>query len=362
MSADSPPPVLLGLFGDGPGAGGGIARYNCDWLAAMAPQPVHAVFRNAGQQAAELLRGGRLRIASGRLAYVRAAWQLCRQLRPTVIFCAHLHYAPLAAWLCRRFGAQLWLQLHGVEAWPCPTPARRRAAESAALVSCVSRYSRSRFLQWARIDPQRVRVLPNTVGPEFTPGTADPALRRELPDTAGPLLLTVGRLSASEAYKGHDLVIAALPALLQEWPQLQYLVAGDGDDRARLQSLAHQCGVQQQVRFLGQVSHAALPDLYRLSDLYVMPSRGEGFGIVYLEAMCCGTPALGLAGDGSADPLADGELGTLCPSASRLTESLQQALRNRPESALLARRAHNTFDPINYQRLAGAMFNRLTQP
>jgi phosphatidylinositol alpha-1,6-mannosyltransferase len=354
--------TLLALLGDGPGIGGGIARYNCDWLRAQQPRPVHAVLRHS-QQPQAWLNGGQFRIASGRLAYIRAAWAMCRQLRPTVIYCGHLHYAPLAAWLCRRFGARLWLQLHGVEAWPIPSASRRRAAESAALVSCVSRYTRSRFLSWARIAAERVRVLPNTVGEEFVPAAnqiPNTELQQRIGNLDRPRLLTVGRISASERYKGHDLVIQALPSLLRTSAQVQYLIAGDGDDLPRLRLLAADLGVTDHVVFLGHVAHSDLPDLYRLADLYVMPSSGEGFGIVYLEAMCCGTPALGLAGDGSADPLVDGELGILTASPAHLAGDLASALQRNWDHTRLAQQARARFGFQHFQILIKQLTDRIS--
>jgi phosphatidylinositol alpha-1,6-mannosyltransferase len=204
-----------------------------------------------------------------------------------------------------------------------------------------------------------VRVLPNTVGDEFVSSDRPNLLESRMPHTGRPRLLTVGRLSASERYKGQDLVIQALPQLLPRFPQLQYLIAGDGDDLPRLRQLAANLGVAAHVSFLGHVAHADLPDLYRLADLYVMPSSGEGFGIVYLEAMACGTPALGLAGDGSVDPLADGELGVVCGAPEQLVETLQKALRNTPERTGLAQRARRRFGFEHFHTLLQGLAKKM---
>jgi phosphatidylinositol alpha-1,6-mannosyltransferase len=92
-------------------------------------------------------------------------------------------------------------------------------------------------------------------------------------------------------------------------PNLIYLIAGTGGDQTRLEELAHDTGAANIVQFLGFVSDENLPDLYRASDLYVMPSHGEGFGIAFVEAMACGTLALGLDQGGAGDALRNGELG-----------------------------------------------------
>src|SRR5262249_54390522 len=125
------------------------------------------------------------------------------------------------------------------------------------------------------------------------------------------VLMTVSRLASSEQYKGHDRVICALPKVLSQRPDSIYLIVGDGDDRLRLQSLAVKCGVAENVQFTGFVPAEELPDYFRLADVFVMPSAGEGFGIVFLQAMATGVRVIAGNRDGSRDPLCDGTLGTL---------------------------------------------------
>jgi phosphatidylinositol alpha-1,6-mannosyltransferase len=140
-----------------------------------------------------------------------------------------------------------------------------------------------------------------------------------------------------------------LPHLLARGHDVVYRVAGEGDDRPRLEALARECGVAGRVRFLGAVPRPALPALYRAADLFVLPSRGEGFGIVFLEAMACGTPALGLAEGGAVDPLAG--LGRAVPSEA-LAESI---------AAELARTAAGR-DEAERRALAGRVRARFGRP
>ena len=131
------------------------------------------------------------------------------------MFCGHLYMAPLAALIARFKGAKLIVQTHGIEAWPRPSRLRRAALEAADLVLCVSRYTRAAVLGWAAIAPERVLVLPNTVGEAFTPGDGS-ALRAKLGLEGKRVLLTVGRMDSRERYKGHDRVIAAIPELVAQ--------------------------------------------------------------------------------------------------------------------------------------------------
>ena len=109
-------------------------------------------------------------------------------------------------------------------------------------------------------------------------------------------------------------------------PNVVYLIAGHGADRARLEALAQSLGVADNVIFAGRVAPDELPQLYRLADLFVMPSTQEGFGIVFLEAAASGLRAIGGNADGSIDALADGAVGTaIDPDDS---EALVRAIRN----------------------------------
>ena len=202
---------------------------------------------------------------------------------------------------------------------------------SPPISSCASRATRVRaFLSWAAIEPERVIVLPNTVNEAFTPGDAS-ALRAKWDLEGKRVLLTVGRMDARERYKGHDLVIQALPQLVAAGHDVIYVVLGDGNDVGRLKSTAVGLGVADRLRFMGEVNLETLVGAYRIADLFVMPSTGEGFGIAFIEAMACGTPALGFLFAGARDALADGQLGTAV-SEGELAAAILRLLAQ-PESA-----------------------------
>lgn len=309
------------------GSGGGIAQFNRDLLQALGDLPdttsVVVVPRH-GHADAELERVRQLPPSPGRLGYVLRAVAAARRERPDVIFCGHLHLLPLAVALGAWRKAPVWLQVHGIDAWRAPSRVIRALVARAALVTSVSRFTRARFLAWARLPDWCVKVLPNTVAAHYRPQDREAARARwQLGDR--PVLLTVGRLAASEAYKGQDRVLRCLPTLRSSHPGLRYLIAGEGDDRARLEHLAGELGVADDVRFLGAVAHAELPTLYAAADVFAMPSTGEGFGIVFLEAMACGTPVVALDEDGSRDPLRDGTLGHLA-RREQLAQVLDEAL------------------------------------
>jgi len=314
---------ILALVVDCYGSQGGIARYNQDLFEALAEGggAEILVLPRLGESTSLVLPAGirQARATFGRLGFVLGALAAAWRERPLdIVFCGHVFMAPLALWLARLSGARCWMQAHGTDVWTDRRPGVRRAIESADMVTTVSRYTRQSLLGWTDLAPERVRVLPDTMRDIFTPGTPAQDLRAGLALGPGPLLLTVGRLAASERYKGHEQIFAALPALRVRFPNLVHVVVGDGDDRQRLEARAAElAGDSNAVRFLGFVPDADLPDLYRLADLYVMPSSQEGFGIVYLEAAACGLRVLGGLGAGSGDAIPDEAIGLRVDPADR---------------------------------------------
>jgi glycosyltransferase involved in cell wall biosynthesis len=136
-------------------------------------------------------------------------------------------------------------------------------------------------------------------------------LRRHAISPSKKIILTVARFAASEKYKGYDQIIRALPKILAAIPHAHYVLVGEGQDRSRIEQLISSLGVSKSVTLPGSVTDAELPDYYNLCDVFAMPSKGEGFGIVYLEALSCGKPVLAGNMDGSSDPLQNGQLGVL---------------------------------------------------
>jgi phosphatidylinositol alpha-1,6-mannosyltransferase len=342
---------VLALVTDAFGGHGGIAQYNRDLIRSLATCEGISdvvVLPRIAETSDVPAKVQQLRPQGGRFAYSLSALRVALGKNIDVVFCGHLLMAPLGAALAKLLGVPLWVQVHGIEAWHGPSRIHRCAIETASVVTSVSRYTRQRLLQWVRIDPASVKVLPNTVDPRFHP---EPMLTRlsDQYDLSGKkVLLTVSRLASSERYKGHDRVIRALPRVLAQHPDAVYLVVGDGDDRSRLETIATKAGVSEQVHFTGLIEADDLPDHYRLADVFVMPSTGEGFGIAFLEAMASGVPVIGGNRDGSVDPLADGELGIAIDpdNEDQLVAAICTALRRSSDTTNRAAR----FAALNFQR------------
>jgi glycosyltransferase involved in cell wall biosynthesis len=218
---------------------------------------------------------------------------------------------------------------HGVEVWEPLTRMRRMALRRADVVLAPSKYTADHVAAIQRVATQKIRVLPWALDPQFealAPQSGKAAAPENFPE--GRVVLTVGRWRADERYKGMDTLITALPRLLPRWPELQLAAVGDGDDREWLEDLAEETGVQRHVHFLSGLSYAELATCYAHCEIFALPSRGEGFGLVYLEAMACGKPVIGGSHGGAPEVIDDGKTGYLVPhgDAAQLATAIETLL------------------------------------
>ncbi len=311
---------VLFLATDAYGGTGGIALYNRDVAAAFDNQDRFAKIIVVPRVVATTLEPMPKKVRfdvsglGGGLAYIRAVWRHVRTNDNIgLIYCGHVNLIPLA------FLASKWLKvpwalcLYGIEAWtPSPRFFSRLWARNADLVLSVSSVTQTRFMAWCPIASEKCRVAPNAIHLEdFEMLSKDPVLLEKYGLTGRKVIMTLGRLDPTEQAKGFDRIIQILPELRKKVPDIAYLIVGKGGDKPRLESIAADAGVLDAIKFTGFVEERDKSKYYALADAYVMPSTGEGFGYVYIEAMACGIPVVGSSIDGSRDALREGMLGAL---------------------------------------------------
>jgi phosphatidylinositol alpha-1,6-mannosyltransferase len=322
---------ILLVTSDAYGCSGGIAQYNRDLVEALAGLP-------GVRQVTVLARN--LRTAVGTLppkvvfnasaaggvgAFLRAA--LAQALpRHDLVICGHVNLVPVVAALALRSCCPWVLMAYGIEVWAPPAQRLVRGlARCATAVWTISEFTRQRASAWLSVREATDALLPNAIRPEaYAHAQPSHELVEHFRGPASHVVLTLGRLVASERYKGVDEMLEVLPSLLQVHPQIRYVVAGDGDDRARLQAKAVALGVQDHVLFVGFIPEDQKAGLYRLADVFAMPGRGEGFGFVFLEALACGTPVVASTLDGSFEAVRHGQIGLAVDPDDR--EALRAAL------------------------------------
>ena len=232
------------------------------------------------------------------------------QRRPAFLLVGHANFAPLGWLLARKVGARLVTFIYGIDVFRPLSPCRRWALQRSDLIFSISEFTAQQAAAVNGAPSKRMRILYNCIDPGFLQPLEVAG------NEPGLSMLTVGRVSLAEQYKGQDQVIRAMPALLERFPELVYHIVGDGDWRPALENLAQQLGVAGAVRFHGFVSEEELRYRYSEATLFIMPSRAEGFGFVFLEAMVHGLPVIAGNMDASPEVVMDGETGILVDPTS----------------------------------------------
>lgn len=254
-----------------------------------------------------------------RTAFIRHALGVLAR-RPRIILLGHANFSFAGWFLARLVGTRLIAFLYGIEAWEPLSRTRQFGLRHADGWIAISHCTAARAARANCLPEDRVRVVHPCLA--TLPGAISLAGRNR------PSILTVGRISASEGYKGHDYVIRAMPSLVTRFPDLVYQIVGDGDGRAALEDLAGREGVAGAVQFHGAVSDATLDRIYAEASLFVMPSRSEGFGFVFLEAMARGLPVVAGNIDATPEVVRDGDTGLLVDptSVDEIVEAVSRIL------------------------------------
>jgi len=233
--------------------------------------------------------------------------------RPDLIITAHVNFTPIAHWLKKLLKVPFIALGHGVEVWQIQSGQVRRALQSADRLLAVSEFTRKQMAIGLSISADAIEVLPNTCDLEkFEPGPKPHFLLKRYGLRADqPVILTVARLASVEQYKGYDQVLRALPAVKRVFPHVRYILGGRGSDRSRVIRLINELELTDSVILTGYIPDYELCAFYNLCDVFAMPSKGEGFGIVFLEALACGKPVIAGNTDGSVDAVLNGRLGVL---------------------------------------------------
>ncbi len=233
------------------------------------------------------------------------AWSLI-STNADLMLMDHVGLARLPGLLPRWLRPRYMLLIHGVEIWNQRRRDYYRSAKNACLLIANSEFTaRKSRTHYPDLPPIQV-CLP---GKDFSSGqTSGTEINEKIGTSA---MLIVGRLDALQRHKGHDHLLECMPLVLKRVPDAQLIIAGSGDDRTRLEQLAEDLGVAGQVEFTGWCNDGQLEDLYSRCALFVMPSSGDGFGLVFLEAMQHSLPCVGLQNSAAAEIFQDESSGVL---------------------------------------------------
>jgi glycosyltransferase involved in cell wall biosynthesis len=257
--------------------------------------------------------------------------------------------------LFRLRNAKVVVFLHGIEAWKKQDLLTRSVLHRVSLFGSNSAYTWARFLV---SNPQCERVPHRTVHL----GISAAVNAQISPPRRPPIALMLSRLHKREDYKGHREMIDAWPLVLKRKPDAELWIAGDGDLRGELEREVTRQGHQARIKFLGSVSEARKQELLVRCSCLALPSRGEGFGLVYLEAMRLGRPCLVSTRDAGGEVVNPPEAGLAAEveKPEALADAVCRLLSGGPEWLAWSRRARERYEARftakDFQeRLSGAL-------
>ncbi len=229
---------------------------------------------------------------------------------------------------------KVYMMAHGIEVWKPLSDFKKKMLLKCDLILPVSKFTMDTMIALNSIPKEKFHILNNCLDPFLPdpingPKSRNLLRRYNLADDA-IILMTLTRLSSKELYKGYDNVLESLQKLVLQYPALKYLIVGkyDSVEKKRLDDLISKLEISEHVVFAGFIPDEELAAHYNLADVYVMPSKKEGFGIVFIEAMYYGKPVIAGNKDGSQDALCDGKLGLLInpDDKEEITTAIKKAI------------------------------------
>ena len=281
--------------------------------------------------------------------FIQAALRMSRGCGRIV--CGHVFQLPVAlAAKMLRPRLRYYLVAHGIEVWRPFRPAEKLALRGAEKIFCVSDYTRRQLLHHCPLPEGRTVVLPNALDPFFQIAPGEPL------DRCPPVILVVTRLTFADRYKGVEHMIMAMPAIRAMIPGATLRIIGRGDDFGYLHGLRDRLGLRDAVEFLGYVDDRRMTEELRSCRLFALPSKKEGFGLVFLEAMANGRPCLGARAGGIPEVIT-GQTGVLVEfgDVPGIADTAVAALRRDwDETKILDRAREFSYSPFK-QRLASLL-------
>ena len=191
------------------------------------------------------------------------------------VYIGHINIFPLGYFIEKIFKKPIWLQIHGIDAWEKKFHHMISVSDT-LYVTSVSRYTRDRFMKWAKIDPWKIRVLPNTFPDSFKTKNKplDFMAKHELIGRQN--LITIARLDQTEGYKGHRQILSLINSLKNHFPNILYNIIGDGLDIDNLKNIVRNFSIEPYVKFWGYVDFEMKKNQGVTEDTMTLSQGEEG--------------------------------------------------------------------------------------
>ena len=276
--------------------------------------------------------------AINKARYVNTSFK--KGIKSDVVILSHINLLVVGV-LIKIFSpkTKVLLIAHGIEVWKSFPVWKKKLLKKIDCILCVSHFTKNKMIALNNLNPKQFIVVNNCLDP-FLPKLINTAKDQSLMKKYGLsenniVLMTLSRLSITEKYKGYDEVIIVIRQLSSEYSNLKYLLVGkyDEEEKQRIDKLIKENNLKGFVIFAGYVADEELAAHYNLADIFIMPSKKEGFGIAFIEAMHYGKPVIAGNKDGSVDALLNGKLGLLVnpDSEDEIGIAIKKIINNRKQ-------------------------------
>lgn len=273
-----------------------------------------------------------------RYSFIKKGIRLGKQ--SDVIIISHINMAIMGLVIkLLRPKCQVLLIAHGIEVWRPLSLVKKIFLRTLDKVMCVSGFTKADMIKRHGLKAEKCIIVNNAIDPFMKlPVNFDKPvnlLQRYGLQANNNILFTLTRLASTEQYKGYDQVLKTLARVKENYPDIKYLLGGkyDNAERLRLEQLINQYGVRDEVILTGFIDEEELAEHFLLADVFILPSKKEGFGIVFIEALACGLPVICGNADGSLDAILNGELGKAIDpdDPDTIAQATLDCLANRPD-------------------------------
>ena len=279
---------------------GGIEKYNLDFISAInsSGAKVKSIQRKAGG-------------IRSKFFFVFHFIVSVFTFRPSHIICAHLHFSPLVLFISKILKIKYSLSIYGIEAMEINNKIYRNALIQAKKIIVISEYTKNLVNSQFNFSSSKYFMLISSVSEKNNYIIEDiSSLKNKYGFGDGPIVLTISRKSSTEK-KGQHRVVNAFNEVLKKFPSSKYVMAGPGADERINEAIESNPNTAESIIDLGLVSEEQRRELYNLCDVFVLPSKNEGFGIVFIEALACGAQVIASNGYGCKEGLLNGALGSV---------------------------------------------------
>jgi len=281
---------------------GGIEKYNRDLLQALSRDSTGVKVTKIARK-----RGG----LGEKIRFMLLVLSTIGRERPDHIYCAHLNFSPMCLAIRKIVGTKYTLALYGIEINGIKGIIKRQAVSEADRIVTISEFTKGQIIERLPSVGCRVYMLPSAVdGEKFKIRDRAESLIIRYGLIGRSVIMTLARLATKEE-KGQDRVLKAMPLVLKHVPNAVYIIVGGGSDQRIDRIMRENPELASSVILTGAIENEERVDYYNLADVFVHPSKLEGFGIVFIETLACGVPVIASEGYGCREGLDDGELGLL---------------------------------------------------